>query len=186
MTYVCVSEGQVGVEVKKVDEVVAGVSVVDELVVDDDEVIGHTLALLPILVGKEDVVGPKVSVAQGVDLGGGRRHKVSVECSVGLDVEEGLAPGNQAGLLALWAELVQDLEDGLLGHVLQLLVHDLGHLGLRPEPPQKRVKGHHRVGGVVVLPRQPARLVEHAVLEPHAVEPGQLSHDQLHVADRHW
>ena len=151
LTYVCVSEGQVGVEVKKVDEVVAGVSVVDELVVDDDEVIGHTLALLPILVGEEDVVGPKVSVAQGVDLGGGRRHKVGVECSVGLDVEEGLAPGNQAGLLALWAELVQDLEDGLLGHVLQLLVHDFGHLGLGAETTQERLEGDHVGVGTVLL-----------------------------------
>ena len=56
-------------------------AVVDELVVDDDEVVR---ILLAVLVGEEYVVGPKVPMAQGVDLRRRRRHEVSVQRPVGL------------------------------------------------------------------------------------------------------
>ena len=51
-----ISEGQICVEVQEVDEVVTGVAIVDQLVVNDDQVIKDLLLSLRLLIREQDVV----------------------------------------------------------------------------------------------------------------------------------
>lgn len=133
-----VTERQVRVQVQEVHEIIAGMAVVDELVIDDD----HVPRMSLIIMIKQDVVGPEVAVAEGVALGTRRVAEVEVQGPVGLDVEKPSTSGLEFLLCRLLPKLLQNAQNRLLGNVFELHVEDLGDLGLGPEPSQERGPWH--------------------------------------------